>query len=82
MAFNNWMAGGMIVTFAFMRLMEPGSEFASWVNFFLAFWVLASPWIQAYARVEDRLVNTLIVGVVILVAALISARARSYRFEA
>ena len=82
MAFNNWMAGGMIATFAYMRLIEPGSEFASWVNVFLGLWVMASPWIQAYARVEDRLVNTLIVGVVIFVMALISAKARVRQFEA
>jgi hypothetical protein len=49
MAFNNWIVGGMIVTFAYIRLVEPGSEFASWVNLFLGAWVLASPWIQAYA---------------------------------
>ncbi|HYA16001.1 MAG TPA: SPW repeat protein [Bryobacteraceae bacterium] len=79
-AFNNWMAGGMIATFAAMRLTQPGSEFASWVNMFLGMWVMASPWIQGYAFIEARLVNTLIVGAVVAVAALVSATARTRRF--
>lgn len=80
-AFNNWMVGGMITTFAFMRLMEPESEFASWVNVLLGVWVIGSPWIQSYVRVEPRLLNTLIVGVVVFLMALISAKARTRRFE-
>jgi hypothetical protein len=74
-AFNNWMAGGMITVFAAMRLTQPGSEFASWVNLFLGFWVIASPWIQAYAFEHNRLANTLITGIVITIAALVSAMA-------
>jgi hypothetical protein len=79
-AFNNWMAGGMIAAFAVMRLTQPGSEAVSWVNLFLGFWVIASPWIQAYAFERNRLANTVITGAVIAIAALVSAMAPKQRF--
>ncbi len=77
-AFNNWMVGGMIVTFAFMRLTQPGSQFASWTNALLGLWVIASPWIQAYAFEPARMANTLVCGIVVTIAALVSARVRTY----
>jgi hypothetical protein len=49
------------------------TRWISWINCLLAIWIFASPWVFQYAANTDRLVNSLCIGVILFLAAMISA---------
>ena len=75
-AWNNWIVGALIVIFAAIRLSQPmKNAWASWINCALGIWTFASPWIYEYHTNTDRTINSLAVGIVAFVLAIISATA-------
>jgi SPW repeat-containing protein len=65
-AWNSWIAGGLIVLFAWIRLAAPvGAAFVGWANVALAIWVFVSPWIYGYTGNTGRFINSLCVGVIV-----------------
>jgi hypothetical protein len=77
-AWNNWIAGALIVLFAGMRLSYPDSMAASIVNMLLGIWAFASPWIYGYVGNQARFINSLCVGVIVFVAAVTASRTVSH----
>jgi hypothetical protein len=73
-AWNNWIAGILIVLFAGMRMSYPDSVAASVINVLLGIWAFASPWIYGYVGNQGRFVNSLCVGVIVFIAALTATR--------
>jgi len=68
--------GALIVILAGIRLSDPmKTVWASWINCALGIWTFASPWIYRYHGSADRSVNSMVVGVVVFVLAIISASA-------
>jgi hypothetical protein len=51
------------------------------VNSILGIWTFASPWIYGYAAYTERFINSLCVGVVVFVAALISINLISHSHQ-
>ncbi len=72
-AWNSWIVGALIFVFALIRLNRPSATGFSWFNSILAIWVFFSPWIYGYTATPGRLINSLIIGIVVFCAALISA---------
>ena len=69
-AWNSWIVGGTITGLAVVRLMHPlGSRRLSLLNLLLAVWIIASPWIYSYTSETSRFVNSVCVGVLILILA-------------
>lgn len=66
-AWNNWIIGALIVVFAAIRLLSPIMRGASVVNLLLGALTIASPWIYGFTGDTGRFVNTLCVGVVVIV---------------
>jgi hypothetical protein len=75
-AFNNWFAAALIIIFSLARLGRPAYATAMcWANMVMGIWVFCSPWIYSYAGVEGaRFVNSIIVGIVLFIASVISLR--------
>jgi hypothetical protein len=68
--------GAVIAIFAIMRVGYPtASAWMSWVNCLLGAWIFASPFIYAYADDTGRFVNSLCVGGIVALAAMVSASA-------
>ena len=74
-AWNSWIVGALIFIFAATRLNRPRLVSLSWLNVILAVWTFISPWIYGYAGNTGRFINSLCVGVIVFVAAMISANA-------
>jgi len=75
-AWNNWIVGALIVILAGIRLSDPmKTVWASWINCALGIWTFASPWIYGYEGSTHRSVNSMVVGAVVFVLAIISASA-------
>jgi len=75
-AWNNWIVGALIVILAAIRLSDPiRTNWASWINCALGIWTFASPWIYGYNGSTDRSANSMVVGVIVFVLAIISATA-------
>ena len=75
-SWNNRIVGLLITVLAIVRLSTADlkrTQFISWTNCLLAIWIVASPWVYQYAENTDRLVNSWCVGVILFVAAMISA---------
>jgi len=69
-AWNSWIVGATIASSAIIRLSHPlGSRRLSMLNLILAIWIIASPWIYSYTAESSRLVNSVCVGVLILILA-------------
>jgi hypothetical protein len=85
-SWNNWIVGAVITILAIVRLSTVDLKRTQWitlVNCLLAIWIFVSPWIYQYRDNEDRLINSVCVGVILFAVALFSAvtasRANSLR---
>lgn len=66
-AWNAWIVGAVIVLFAGLRAMNGGGlKLLGWLNMAPGIWIFASPWIFGYVGNTGRLVNSLFVGVVVV----------------
>jgi hypothetical protein len=75
-AWNNWVAGTLIVVFAWIRIASPASwSWISWLNCALAAWTFASPWIYGYTGNEARFANSATVGICVFGLGIASATA-------
>jgi hypothetical protein len=75
-AWNNWIVGALMVIFSGIRLGGPVSmAWPSWWNCLLGAWVFCSPWIYGYTGNTARFANSLAIGVVVFLLALVSATA-------
>jgi len=77
-AWNAWIVGFIIAVLGAVRLSAPMQSWLSWINCVLGIWTFFSPWIYGFAGDTGRLVNCLVVGVIVFVLGLTSARAPSY----
>jgi hypothetical protein len=74
-AWNGWIVGALLVIFGAIRASRPfGTVGLSWLNALLGVWVFFSPWIFGYAGSTGRFINSLCVGVIVFVLAIVSAR--------
>jgi hypothetical protein len=72
-AWNSWIVGAVIGILAIIRLGGPGTmPGLSWFNACLGVWTFFSPWIYGYTGNTGRMVNSLCVGVVVFVLAIVS----------
>jgi len=76
-AWNSWIVGALIVIFAATRLNRPLAG-VSWLNVILGIWTFVSPWVYGYTGNTGRFINSLCVGVIVFVAAMISANAMAH----
>ncbi|HWE52631.1 MAG TPA: SPW repeat protein [Bryobacteraceae bacterium] len=74
-AWNSWIIGLIIGLTALTRLNLRQSNGLSWFNLILGIWTFVSPWIFGYTTDMGRFVNSLCVGAIVFVAALVSANA-------
>lgn len=75
-AWNSWLVGGALIFFAGTRVAYPAIRPGlSWFNVVLGVWTFISPWIYGYTFNTGRFINSLCVGVVVVILAVISARA-------
>ena len=69
-AWNSWIVGATITALAMIRWTSPqGSRRLSLLNLTLGGWIIASPWVYAYTFETSRFVNSVCVGVLILILA-------------
>jgi SPW repeat len=74
-AWNAWIVGCLLFLFGIIRAARSiGTTGLSWLNALLGVWVFFSPWIFAYTVNTGRFVNSLCVGVIVFVLAIVSAR--------
>ncbi len=75
-AWNSVIVGIVVALFAVIRL-SSGAATAplSWVNAALGAWMIAAPWVIGYAGDPVRTWNSVIVGIIVLIMAIISATA-------
>ena len=80
-AWNSWIVGGLLILFAIARIARPALSIGlSWCNMILGIWVFLSAWIYGYSATNaGRFVNSLCVGVIVFIFAIISAKASSSR---
>ena len=73
-AFNGWVVGFLVTVASSFQLGCPGetAELTGLVNGLLGIWVFASPWILGYSADTGRLVNSLCVGGIAFIAAVIT----------
>ena len=75
-AYNSWFVGAAIFLIGCLRVSRPAySTGMSWVNAVLGAWVICSPWVYGYTANTGRFINSLCVGVIVLVCALWSGMA-------
>jgi len=73
-AWNSWIVGVIMVIVAVLRIRNPLTAVgASWVNCVLGIWAFFSPWIYRYTLNHGRFVNSLVVGVIVFIASIVSA---------
>lgn len=77
-AWNSWIVGALMFIFAATRLNRPSLAGMSWLNVILAIWTFVSPWVYGYTGNTGRFINSLCVGVIVFVAAMIGANAMSH----
>src|SRR5579884_1512413 len=74
-AWNSWIIGAAMFLLALTRLSRPVySSALSWWNMVLGIWAFCSPWIYGYTGNTGRFINSLCVGVVVFVFAVLSHR--------
>jgi hypothetical protein len=72
-AWNAWVVGVAIFLLSLLRVTRPAySTGISWVNVVLGAWVFCSPWIYGYFVNTGRFINSLCVGAVVFIFALVS----------
>jgi uncharacterized membrane protein len=75
-SWNSWIVGGLVFIFGCIRATRtPNTIALSWINALLGAWAFFSPWIFGYTNETARFANSLCIGVVVFVLAIISARA-------
>lgn len=74
-AWNGWIIGFLIALFAAVRLGSPMQSWLSWINCALGVWTFFTPWIYGFTGDTPRFVNSLVVGVIVFVLGLLSAKA-------
>lgn len=75
-AWNGWIVGALLFIFGSIRVSRPTTTHPlGWLNALLGIWVFFSPWIFAFTANTGRFVNSLCVGVIVFVLAIISTRA-------
>lgn len=73
-AWNSWIFGILIVLFSLIRLWSPeGTRSLSVVNLILGAWTFVSPWVYGYMHDTGRFVNSLCVGAIVFVVAIIGS---------
>jgi|SRR5579884_659715 len=77
-AWNAWIVGFVIAVLAAVRLAAPAQSWLSWINCVLGIWTFFTPWIYGFTGDTARLVNSLVIGVIVFVLGIASARARVY----
>lgn len=74
-AWNSWIVGAAMFVLGCVRVSRPAYSVAlSWWNMVLGIWAFCSPWIYGYTGNAGRFINSLCVGVVVFVLAIVSAR--------
>jgi SPW repeat len=74
-AWNCWIVGGFMILFGIVRIARPAySTVLSWCNTVLGIWTFFSPWIYGYTANTARFINSLCVGVVVVVFSIAAAR--------
>lgn len=77
-AWNSWIVGAAMFVLGCVRVSRPAYSVAlSWWNMVLGIWAFCSPWIYGYTGNTGRFINSLCVGVVVFVLAIVSARLAS-----
>jgi uncharacterized membrane protein len=75
-AWNSWIVGAAIFIIGVIRLASPPmGSWVSWVNCALGIWTFFSPWIYGYSGYTGRFVNSLCVGIIVFICAIMSATA-------
>lgn len=74
-AWNSWIVGAVLVIAALIEMNTEVHAAAnwSWLSIILAIWVFFSPWIYTYTANTGRFINSLCVGAVAFVLAVITA---------
>jgi uncharacterized membrane protein len=80
-AWNSWIVGALIVIFAATRLSNSRAAGVSWLNVILGIWTFISPWVYGYTGNSGRFINSLCVGVIVFIAAIVSANAMPHRTQ-
>jgi hypothetical protein len=66
-ALNEWTAGTLVILLATSRMLFPGpTTVASWINAGIGVWILVSPWICGFSDYTSRMVNSLVIGSIVL----------------
>ncbi len=74
LAWNSWLAGGLVITFACIRLVWPRyTTLASWANAVLGVWILLSPFLFGYSGNLILFFDTIGPGLIILGYSLFSS---------
>ena len=79
-AWNSWIVGAIIALVAMFRLSNPVTgRGLAWINVILGVWLFMSPWIYGYTANMGRFVNSLCVGLVVVVMSIYGASAHGDR---
>jgi uncharacterized membrane protein len=79
-AWNSWIVGGFIALFAIIRLGSPtGARGLAWVNMILGAWMFVSPWVYGYTANSARFANSLCVGALIFILAIVGGSSHAVR---
>jgi len=74
-SWNSWIVGAVIAIIGVIRL-STSSPGVSWINAILGAWIFFSPWIYGYRLDTGRFINSLCVGVLVVLFAVIAATSR------
>jgi hypothetical protein len=74
-AWNSVVIGALILIIGATRVVSLAGPFLARVNLVFGLWTIASPWIFGYAAGEPAMWNSIIVGTVVALMAIWSARA-------
>ncbi len=71
-AWNSWLVGGIVAILGFVAA-TTGTAPLAWLNVLLGAWAIASPWVYGYTGNTGRFVNSLCVGIVLVVLSISAA---------
>ncbi len=73
-AWNSWIVGAIMFIVGVVRVSNPLTTAGlSWLNMILGIWAFFSPWIYGYVGNTGRFINSLCVGVIVFVLAIVAA---------
>ena len=78
-AWNSVVIGALILIIGATRVVALVSPALARVNLVFGLWTIASPWIFGYAAGEPAMWNSIVVGIVVALMAIWSARATTLR---